>query len=56
MYSHEVTAYSGIFFLPDKYFYIAGKYFIKADYHKHTLIVYICEKNVLLAKLMLSRA
>lgn len=56
MYSHEVTAYSGIFLLFDKHFYIAGKYFIKPDYHKHTLIAYIYEKNVLPAKLMLSRA
>lgn len=56
MYSHEVTAYSGIFLLTDKYFYVAGKYFIKPDCHKHTLILYIYEKNVFPAKLMLSRA
>lgn len=56
MYSHEVTAYNGIFLLTDKYFYVAGKYFIKPDYHKHTFTVYIYEKNVLPAKLTLSRA
>lgn len=55
MYSHELTAYNGIFLLSDKYF-IAGKYFIKPDYHKYTLTVYIYEKNVLPAKLMPSRA
>lgn len=46
MYSQEVTAYNGILPLSDKYFYTAGKYCIKPDYHKHTLIVYIYEEKM----------